>query len=259
MTEERSMETNQQAAAPVAVASTASLSVWQRAVAIFVSPASAWGGLAERAQWWFPLVVTIVMGAAFAAALHERAVLPMITENWQEMVDSGKMSAEQLERMEAGMSGPAGVIMSAVQQVVVWPIILALMALVVWFGVGFILGTRVRFRHAFEVVAWSALVIMPGQILTGAIAWSKQTLSGIHLGFGILLPEPDTPTKLHFGLASFLDALGPLSLWSLVVTILGATALSGAPRKSVAWVLGGAYVALAILIAVITAMFAPGT
>ena len=253
------METNQQAATPAAAGATTSLSVWQRAVAIFASPASAWGGLADRAQWWFPLAVIIVMGAAFSAALHERALLPMITESWQEMVDSGKMSADQLEKMEAGMSGPAGVIMSAVQQVVVWPILLALMALVVWFGVGFILGTRIRFRHAFEVVAWSALVMMPGQILTGAIAWSKQTLSGIHLGFGILLPEPDTPTKLHFGLASFLDSLGPLALWSLVVTILGATALSGAPRKSVAWVLGGFYLVFSILIAVMTAMFAPGT
>ena len=255
------MDTNQQAsvAASEAIASTVSLSVWQRTVAIFAKPAAAWSGLADRAQWWFPVAVTTVLGAALAAALHDRALMPMITERWEAMVDSGQLSAEQLERMKAGMSGPTGVIMSAGQQVLVWPAILALMALLVWFGVGFILGTRFRFRHAFEVVAWSALVMMPSQILTAAIAWPKQTLSGIHLGFGILLPEPDTPTKLHFGLASFLDALGPLSVWSLVVAILGAAALSGAPRRSVAWILGGFYLALTILMAVMAAMFAPGT
>ena len=84
-----------------------SLSVWQRTVAIFARPSAAWEGLASRGQWWFPLTVTTLCGATFAAVLHERALLPMISESWEKMVDSGQLTPDQLERMKAGMSGPA--------------------------------------------------------------------------------------------------------------------------------------------------------
>lgn len=232
----------------------ASMSVWERAVAVFTRPAAAWGGLTARGQWWFPLIVSLIFGASFSAALHQRAVLPMIMESWDEAVADGRMTAEQVDRMEGFMSGPAGTAMTVGQQAIAVPIIWLLSALLVWFGVGFVLGTRFRYRLAFEAVAWSALVLIPGQILAGALAWSRQTMKGLHTGFGILLPESDPPSKLQAGLGFFLDAIGPLSIWWLAVLIIGAAALSGANRKSVAWVVGGLYVALMACFAVVTGM-----
>jgi hypothetical protein len=43
--------------------SPSSLSVWQRAVAVFTRPASAFIGLETRAQWWFPLLLMMLVGA----------------------------------------------------------------------------------------------------------------------------------------------------------------------------------------------------
>lgn len=236
-----------------------SLSVWERAVAVFVRPGSAWSGLQQRAQWWFPVIVMIVFSALFAAALHQRAMLPMMMESWDEAVSEGRMTAQQVDRIEAFMSGPAGVGITVGQQAIVIPIVVLISALFVWFGVGFVLGTRLRYRLALEAVAWSTLVTIPGQLLTGALAWSRQTLRGIHTGFGILVPEADPPTKLQAGLGFFLDAIGPFSIWYLAVLILGAAALSGAARKSVAWVLGGLYLALMILFASVVAMMTRGS
>ena len=39
-------------------------------------------------------------GAVFVLALQERAILPMITQTWQQQVDNGQMTPEHVERME---------------------------------------------------------------------------------------------------------------------------------------------------------------
>ena len=236
-----------------------SLSPFARVAAIFTKPAAAWAGLERRAGWWLPLLIMTLCGVVFTVTLHERAILPMITERWEQMVDSGQMTSQQYERMESGMRGPAGLIMTAVQQVIAWPVIMLILALLVSFGVGFVLGTRLRFRLAFEVVTWSSLVLLPSYLITWFLAWSRETLKGIHLGLGMLVPEADPPQRLQVALTTLLDAIGPFNLWFLAVAILGATALSGAPRKSVMWVMIGLYAAMTVFMAVMAAVFTPGS
>jgi hypothetical protein len=235
------------------------MSPFARAIAVFTRPADAWGGLKERAQWWFPLVILIVFAAVSAALLHHRALVPMMIETWEEQVANGQMQPEQVERMVQFFSGPTGIAFSLIQQVILMPVILLLTALIIWFGVGFVLGTGMRYRLALEVAAWSALITLPAYILTAILAWTKQTMRGIHVGFGILLPEMEPASKFHVALGAILDALGPLSIWYVIVAILGAAALSGAKTKSVAWVLGGLYVAVTVLLAALAAMFAPAS
>jgi hypothetical protein len=238
-------------------APSAPLSIWQRTAAVFTRPAHAWGGLETRAQWWFPLLVILVSNVLFVVALSERAIMPTQLEQMQAQVDSGQMSREQYEHAEAVMTSGAGMVFSVVPVAVVVPILMLIYALLMWFAVGFVLGARFRYRLALEVVTWSWLVSIPALIVTAVLAWSRETMK-VHVGFGILLPESDSPGKLMTGLGVLLDGLGPLSLWPVVVAILGAAALSGAPRKSVAWVVGGLYVAVLVFAAALAAMFTPG-
>ena len=244
------------AAAPLAE-SRPPLGLWSRTVAVFTRPADAWAGLEERAQWWFPLLVTILITVAGSIALHRRALIPMMTESWDRQVAAGAMTAERVAEMERFFESPAGMAASIAPTLIILPLITLGIALVVWFGVGFVLGTRMRYRHALEVAAWSGLVNVPRQLVAYLFAWNKETFRGIHDGFGILLPEMDPPTRLMTGLGAFLDAIGPLALWYLIVGILGAAALSKAPRKSVAWVLTGLYLAIAALSSAMAAMFTP--
>jgi hypothetical protein len=234
------------------------LSPIQRAIAIFARPSSAWADLTTRSQWWFPLLILVVLSVANSVILHERALMPMLMEQWEAQVESGQLPADRLDAIEGFMSSPAGIAVTAGQTALVWPILMLLYALMVWFGVGFILGTKFRYRLAFEVVCWSSLVLIPATLLTTVLAWSKETMKGVHVGLGALLPEADVPSKLQTGLAIFLDGLGPLQIWSLVVSIIGASVLSGAPRKSVGWVMGGLYVAMMVFMAALAAVFSPG-
>ncbi|NOT35003.1 MAG: hypothetical protein HOP12_12685 [Candidatus Eisenbacteria bacterium] len=244
-------------ASPVA-ASEPMPSLIERAVAIFARPTRAWAGL-ERPRWWFPLAVMIVVQIASTVVLYERAVIPMIRTGWEQAVEAGQMPAERVDELTAMMTQPLGWTFSILQQAVTWVIMSLVGALMVWFGVGFVLGHPMKYRQAFEVNAWSSLIMLPAIVLTGVIAWSKGTLRGVHLGFAALLPETETPTKLLTGSKVFLDGVGPFAVWCIAVTVIGASALTGAPRRSVAWVVGALYVGLMLFIAALAGMFTPGS
>lgn len=229
-----------------------------RAIAIFVRPTQAWVGLKERVQWWFPFLLLVLLTAVSTWFLHDRAIAPMVLDQMEQQVADGQMPRENYEQMERFFTSNLGRGISVLQQaIIVIPILMLLTALVVWFGVAFILGVPFRFRLALEVVCWSSLLTIPTQIIVFALAWSRETMKGVHTGFGLLLPEADTPTKLMTGLGVFLDGIGPLSIWYLIVLVIGASALSGAPRRSAAWVLGGLYVGLILLFAALAAVFTP--
>jgi len=245
-------------AAPSAPPEERSLSPFARVIAIFTNPNRAWDGLATRSQWWFPLIVMALLGVGLTAALYQRAVLPTITEQWEKMVEDGKMTQDQLDKAEQRMSGPAGIAFSAIPQVIAWPAIMLFLAAGVSFAVSFMVGTKLRFRHALEVVTWSSLIQLPEQVIGAVLAWSRETMRGIHLGLGILVPQAEPPEKWQVGVASFLDAFGPFEIWALAVVIIGAATLAGAPRKPVAWVIIGLFLSLRIVLAVVGAIFSPG-
>jgi len=251
------MESTLSAGAAEASSPEPSLSVFERSVAVFARPTQAWGGLRERVQWWFPLLLLVLVTGVSTWFLHDRAIAPMVLDQMEQQVADQQMPRETFERMEAFFTSPTGRIISVAQQMVIYPIIVLLTALLVWFGVGFVLGVKFRFRLALEATAWSSLLSLPTQVLVFALAWSRETMRGVHVGFGLLLPDSEAPSKLLLGLGIFLDAIGPLSIWYLVVLIIGASTLSGAPRRSTAWVLGGLYLGLMLLIAGLAAAFGP--
>lgn len=234
-------------------------SVWERSVRVFVQPQKAWEGLETHARWWFPMLVIVAIQVILLASTFHHVLLPTMIEQWTQAVENGQMPPAQFDKIQDFFSNnPMALVLIVGQQALLLPVFTLLIALVAWFGVGFVLGTRFPYRHALEVVTWSGLVQIPQTILTFVIGWFNETLKGIHFGLGALLPAEETPTKLHQGLSVLLDAVGPFSIWYLVVAILGASALSGAPRKNVTWVLSALYVALTIVFAVVAALFTPG-
>lgn len=233
-------------------------SPFARAVLMFVRPTQAWGGLKTRAQWWFPVLIMVLFSIGFATVLHDRAILPMTTDRWDEMVENGQMTAEQRDKAEESLQVPAMKAFMIGSQAVTWPIMLLLSALGVWIGVSFLLGVKMPYRLAFEASAWSSLLLIPGQILVGVMGWTRQSLAGVHVGWAVLLPEAESPSKLLAGVTTFLDMIGPFSVWSLIVCIIGASTLSGAPRRSTAWVLAGIYLVYAVIGGLLAGTFAPG-
>jgi len=235
-------------------------SVWSRAVSIFLRPHQAWDGLDRRVQFWFPLLLVAVLSAGAMVLTYDKVMLPTILEPIQKQVADGQVQQAQADRMEDFFSSPAGRAMNVGMQFLGVIISTLLVALFVWLGGAFILGRPFRYRLALEVASWAGLVTLPGVLLVNAIAYGRGTsLRSVHLGFGALLPETETPSKLLLGLGVFLDAIGPLGIWFLAVVILGVSTLAQSPRKTTAWVMSGLYLALILLAAGLAAVFSPGT
>jgi hypothetical protein len=235
------------------------LSPFERTRRVFADPARAWEGLAQKSAWVFPLLIGLVAWVALQAIAYDRVTVPTMLDQWGEAVASGRMEAAQEQQLSQFFSeSPVARWIVVGQQAIVWPIITLLQALVLWFGIGFVLGTRFRFGSAMDVVCWSGLVKLPQLVLFFVLAFARESYMGIHLGLGILVPEGDTPSKLLSGVRTFLDLLGPFEAWWLFVAVLGASAISGAPRKNVAWVLVALYLALGAFLAAVGAFFGSG-
>jgi hypothetical protein len=234
-------------------------SLFARALLVFTNPARAWEGLRERAQWWFPLLIVMVLACASATLLYDRAIVPMQLEQIDRQVQDGQIPAERVDAIEAQMTHPVVKGIGIAMQGVTYLVITLVTALVVWFGLGFVMGAKFSYRLALELVSWSSLIRIPEMILVGALAWYKESFQGVHAGFGVLLPETDAPTKLGVGLGIVLDALGPLGIWFVAVGVIGAAALTGLPRKSVAWTFGGLYLAIIVFFAALAALLTPGS
>jgi hypothetical protein len=225
---------------------------------VFVAPTRAWDGLAQRTQWWFPMLLVAVVSSITMIAVYERSYLPMMTEGIEKQVADGQMSQQQLERTEAFFAGPAGKAINVGFQFLGVIVVTLLSGLLFWLGGGFILGRPFGYRLGLEAAAWSGLIYLPGFLLHNLLAYLQGvTVREIHIGFGLLY-APDTPSRFDTGLRMFLDGLGPLAIWYLVVGILGLSALSGAPRKASAWVMAGLYIALQVLVAALAGMSARG-
>src|SRR5206468_9313348 len=77
-----------------------------RAVAVFVRPTRAWDGLRERTQWWFPLLIFMLISIGSGILLYDRAILPAQEEQISRQVANGQMDPQQAERAETMMSNP---------------------------------------------------------------------------------------------------------------------------------------------------------
>jgi hypothetical protein len=254
------METTSQPLSPAPEPSAVpAMSLGSRLVAVFARPGQAWAGLERRGQWWFPLLLSVLVAVLGTALTYQRAVVPTMLAQFERKVESGELTSEAVDRIERQVSGPVTMAIQLVAIVVVTPVITLALALLPWLAAGFMLGGRFTYRDSFVVTAWAGLVQIPAQIVTSILAWTNETMTNLHVGFGVLLPVEDPPSKLMVGLGTFLDhGIGPFALWYVAVLALGAAALSGAPRRSVLFALGGVWLVVIAIIAVVAAFFAPG-
>lgn len=238
---------------------TPSLSLGARALAVFARPAQAWGGLERRGQWWFPLLISVLVSLGGTLLIYQRAIVPTQLAQFERQVEAGRIPPEAMARIEEQVASPVSLGISLGSLVVAVPLMTCVFALLPWITAGFMLGGRFRYREAFAVTAWAGLVAIPAQLLTYLLGWLNESMTGVHTGFGVLLPVEDPPSRLMVGLGTFLDqGIGPFALWYVLVLALGAAALSGGDRRRVVLAVGAAWVAVLAIVSVAAGLLAPG-
>jgi hypothetical protein len=226
-----------------------------RTLRVFVRPFRAWDGLEHRTQWWFPMLLGAVVAFVLAVTTYDKVMTRAVLDSLQPKIESGQVTQEAADRIVSSPVTKAINITVVTLTAVIAPLVIALG---LWFAVGFVLGRPFGYRLALEVASWSGLVAIPATIVKFALAaWQDVSVNFVHLGLGAVIPLSDPPEKLQQSLAVLLDVIGPFSIWLLVVQVAGCAALSGAPRKNVAWALSGLFVVVTILAAVTTFLFMP--
>jgi hypothetical protein len=235
-------------------------SPWARVGLLFARPARAWTGLNQRVQWWFPLLIVAVAYALALLTTYQKSYLPMITSSIEQRVAAEQMSADQAAQVERMYGSPGGMAIMTCILSLQYLLVVFVFSLLVWLGGAFVLGRPFRYRLALELTWWAELVRLVQVLADHAVAYfGGIELLHVHTGFGVLLPEPETPSKLITAAGRFLDMIGPLGLWYAAVLVLGLSALTGAPRKAAAFVGGGIYLIFALLLAALSGLSAPGS
>jgi len=251
-------------APPTATPEPIRLSPVARAVRIFARPADAWEDLRDRAQWWFPFLFMLAFLIAIQLLTFDQVMIPMVEQRLADAISSGQLTPDKQDQLLQFYTNSTWGRVALVGPPMVFQVIGYLLeALIVWFGVGFVLGSRMRFRHALEVTSWAQLVRVPQIVVFFALAAQQRSMLDVHLGLGAFVglfqSEVTAPTKLVRGLTGFLDLFGPFEAWWIAVGVLGCATLSGAPRRNVVWVLVALYLAFGAFIAAVSAFFGPGS
>ena len=206
------------------------------------------GGLREHAQWWFPVLIVLVVAASTAGILHNRAIVPMVEDQWQDAVSNGQMPPEQegqargllrqprrarhLDRADgASFVAPdsvrrrrRGVVRSGLRagQEVRLPIVAR----------GRVVG---RARHHSRAGADDRDRVVQARPCAGCMPVSASCSP----------TRTPRPGCTRFWASCWMRS-GRLSIWYVAILIIGAATLSGAPKRSTAWVIGGLYLALSV-------------
>lgn len=210
-----------------------------RFLRLFSSPFRAFVRPRTKALWLVPLIVMSlfqIMQGVLLRDLVQEKVLSSISQN-------DRIPEEQkekiLEQMEGSMGSPMQL---ALQQAGgaagTWLLVYVVPALLFMLGLNFVLGAHVRFRDVFSVVAFSALVLLPRDLIRVPLMLAKGSLDVYTSPAALVSPDS---TALVFALNLF----DVFELYRLFVVAAGFVTLTGfALRKTlfpvvVVWLLYG--------------------
>jgi len=236
---------------------TPGLSELERIADTFVAPSKTFADILRNANWWGPLLLLIVFGAASAFVVQkdvgfDRAYANQLHSSPTQEDRINNLAPDQKERaISLGTKITMGI---AYGSPIVVLIVLALYSLVLWAAFNFGLGAQTTFPQVFAVSMYGALPYLLLNILIivtvhfggNAEAFTYQNPVGTNIAYFM----PDSPGWLR-GLLSALDIV---KLWSVVLQIIGMAIIA---KKSISQsaVIVGIFWFLGVLVAVVGGAF----
>jgi hypothetical protein len=223
------------------------MSLGGRLANIFVSPAEVFDEVKaappQVANWVVPLVAAIIMGVIYSIVVFSQPTILQkmkepVEKKFQQMVDTGKITRqkadESLEMVEKFMTPEVFKVVGILSCLFMQPAMLFLVALIIW-----LLGTRglggaFDYMKAVEVVGLSAIIMIPGTVVSMLLAVIYGNLY-VTPGPALLIANFDATNKIYM----LLSAIDVVSLWYVSVLSIGLSRLSGASfLKSALWGFG---------------------
>lgn len=207
-------------------------------VDMFRKMSTQWGW----SDWFVPIIVGIAASILITAMIWPQ--LDMLTPQ-REALEARGIAQEQIEIQMAAteqfFNGPLGNLMKF-SQIIFYPGILLLLALIFWGGTS-VMGGGISFGRTFSVVAY---------------AWYPKVLEGVLYIFVLQgrdqIRADRLPSALATNPASYLDvsqagtplyavlsALSPFTLWTMALVALGLVGVGRMSRNNAFMVVGGLF------------------
>ena len=217
-------------------------SVWSRMANVIAAPGEAFDGIAalekKTTLWLVPLLITIVLSMGLGAVMFSNPAMMQkmrqtAEKQMEEKVKEGKISQADADKyMEMQEGGRFMKVMGLVGAAIGVPLMLAIVAVVMFLVMSFVLGADINFIDVFVVVALAGVVSMLETLVTGSLQYATGDFNAQpNLAF---LYSGDN-TYLHMTLLR----LNPFSFWWIAVMGIGFSKVSNiTSRKAMLGVLG---------------------
>jgi len=181
---------------------------------IFTSPSKTFKELDQRPTWLAPLLIVIVL-----VVLSTQITFPIIMKAQMETLRSNpNIPAERMQAIEEQFTNNANTqrAVSTAAQIIGFPIVMLLMALVFYFVGTAILGGDSSFKKVFSVLVWANCISIIASIVMTALVIAKGNMN-VSLSPALLLSPEAMGTKLH----TFLSKFDFFTIWFLAVFAIG--------------------------------------
>lgn len=212
----------------------------------YYQPDKVFESMKDKPRWLIPLIVSVVFTLIATAIILPTIVMPEQAANIARNPD---IPAEQLEAIQAKMSGPIPLIAGLTSNLILMPAGMLLVGLIFWW-IFSMLGFKAKFIEMFAVAVFGSLINIPGAILKVPLMFLKET-SKVSTSLGLMLPaEMDTGF-----LVRLLNHIDFFTIWSLVVMAIGFSVFSGAPRKKSYWTVFACWAVFILILSAVGGLF----
>jgi Yip1 domain len=218
-----------------------------RMFGVLLAPRKTYADVAARPRWLGTLSVLLLIMATGSAVFFSTEVgrQALIDQQVRAMESFGfKLPEDAYQQMEERLSRPTTPYFSAAGQVVIVPIIMLVIAGIVFAIFNAILGGDATFKQAYAVVVHSGVIITVQQLFVYPLDYARESLSS-PTNLAVFLPfldENTVPARLLGGIDLFL-------IWWMVNLAIGLGVLYKRRTGPIAVGMLAVYLAIALVIA----------
>lgn len=236
---------------PIASTPPAPLGLVSRIVGIVISPRETFERIVAHPQWLGMLLVVIVVsaGASFwflSTAVGQQAMLDQQVKSTEAF--GIQLDDAALQQMEA--QAPMMRYLTLASTIVVTPVMLLIVAGILFGVFSAILGGGASFKHVFATVVHANVISLLGQVFTYPLSYLRQSMSGAtNLGALLpMLPEGSFVARL----AGMIDLF---IVWWVLVLAIGLAVAYRRKTQPIAIALLAVYAVIAVGIAAVQALW----
>ena len=221
-----------------------------RVIGILRSPRTTLDAVAAEPRWGAVLALTFVVSLVSSALLLETEVGQLaLIDQWERTAVAFGQTMDDTQYAALVEASEHGVAYAVLSSFASGPLLTAAVAALLF--VIFTVGMRgtVTYRQVLAVVAHAGVIIAVRQVIAAPVNYARETLaSPTAASFLFTMLDEASP------IARFLGAIDLFVVWWITVLALGIALLYGHRARPLVFIFIGAYVALALVLAVVMAV-----